>query len=105
MGGGKRLRDARGEPVNHQSGVSCFAEYAVVDRGSVVRVDKDVPLEMAAVFGCAVMTGVGAALNTAGVRPGQKVAVIGPGGVGLSGPLGGVGRARVGTPVTHGQTI
>src|SRR3546814_2087134 len=72
MGGGKRLRDARGEPVNHQSGVSCFAEYAVVDRGSVVRVDKDVPLEMAAVFGCAVMTGVGAALNTAGVRPGQR---------------------------------
>lgn len=88
MGGGKRLRDASGQPVNHQSGVSCFAEYAVVDRGSVVRVDKDVPLAMAAVFGCAVMTGVGAALNTADIRPGQKVAIIGLGGVGLSGLLG-----------------
>jgi len=88
MGGGKRLSDASGAPLNHQSGVSCFAEYSVVDRGSVVRIDKDFPLEMAAVFGCAVMTGAGAALNTAAVRPGQKVAVIGLGGVGFSGLLG-----------------
>lgn len=88
MGGGKRLRDAAGNPINHQSGISCFAEYAVVDRGSVVRIDKGIPLTLAAVFGCAVMTGAGAALNTASVRPGQAVAVIGLGGVGFSGLLG-----------------
>ena len=88
MGGGKRLSDSSGQRINHQSGVSCFAEYVVVDRGSVVRISKDVPLQTAALFGCAVMTGAGAALNTAGVRPGQSVAVIGLGGVGFSGLMG-----------------
>lgn len=88
MAGGKRLKDAEGAPINHQSGVSCFAEYAVVDRGSVVKVDADVPLETAAIFGCAVMTGVGAALNAARVSPGDRVAVIGLGGVGFSALLG-----------------
>ena len=65
-----------------------MAEYAVVDRGSVVVVDKDVPLADAALFGCAVMTGVGAVINTARIRPGDSVAVVGLGGVGLSGVLG-----------------
>ena len=88
MGGGKRLTDATGLPINHQSGVSCFAEYTVVDRGSVVKVDADVPLETASIFGCAVMTGVGAALNAARVAPGDRVAVIGLGGVGFSALLG-----------------
>lgn len=90
MGGGKRMRDSTGAEVNHQTGVSCFAEYAVVDRGSVVRVDRDIPLETAAIFGCAVMTGVGAALNAARVAPGDKVAVIGLGGVGFSAMLGAI---------------
>ncbi|TAK54202.1 MAG: alcohol dehydrogenase, partial [Dehalococcoidia bacterium] len=66
----------------------CMAQYAVVDRGSVVVIDKDLPLADAALFGCAVMTGVGAVVNTARIRAGDSVAIIGLGGVGLSGVLG-----------------
>ena len=86
-----------GKPVNHQSGVSCFAEYAVVDRGSIVVIDRSLPLDVAALFGCAVVTGVGAVVNTAQVRPGSSVAVVGLGGVGLSGLLGAVlaGAGRI----------
>ncbi len=86
-----------GKPVNHQSGVSCFAEYAVVDRGSVVVIDKTLPLDLAALFGCAVVTGVGAVINTAKIEPGSTVAVVGLGGVGLSGLLGAVlaGAGRI----------
>ncbi|MGY8937557.1 MAG: zinc-dependent alcohol dehydrogenase family protein [Alphaproteobacteria bacterium] len=88
MGGGRRLHDADGVALAHHSGVSCFAEYAVADRGSVVVIDKDLPLDEAAIFGCAVMTGVGAVINTARILPGDTVAVIGLGGVGLNGLLG-----------------
>lgn len=88
MGGGRRLHDADGVAVAHHSGVSCFAEYAVADRGSIVVIDKDLPLDEAAIFGCAVMTGVGAVINTARILPGDSVAVIGLGGVGLNGLLG-----------------
>ena len=88
MGGGRRLHDADGVALAHHSGVSCFAEYAVADRGSVVVIDKDLPLDEAAIFGCAVMTGVGAVINTARILPGDSVAVIGLGGVGLNGLLG-----------------
>ena len=94
--GGRRLR-LKGELIPHYAGISCFAEYAVVARASVVRIDKAVPLADAAMFGCAVQTGVGAAVNTAGVRPGDVVAVIGLGGVGLSCMLGArvAGAARI----------
>ena len=88
MAGSSRLQAINGERINHHSGLSCMAEYAVVDRGSVVVIDKSVPLADAAVFGCAVMTGVGAVVNTARIRPGDTVAIIGLGGVGLSGVLG-----------------
>ena len=88
MGGGRRLRDADGNSIAHHTGVSCFAEYAVSDRGSVVKIDKDLPFTEAALFGCAVMTGVGAVINTARILPGDTVAVIGLGGVGLNGVLG-----------------
>ncbi len=88
MSGGRRLRDADGNSIAHHTGVSCFAEYAVADRGSVVKIDKDLPLTEAALFGCAVMTGVGAVINTARILPGDSVAVIGLGGVGLNGVLG-----------------
>jgi alcohol dehydrogenase len=86
-----------GQPLGHQSGVSCFAEYAVVDRGSVVVIDPTLPLDIAALFGCAVVTGVGAVINTAQIRPGSTVAVVGLGGVGLSGLLGAVlaGAGRI----------
>ncbi len=88
MAGGSRITSLNGERIEHHSGLSCMAEYAVVDRGSVVVVDREVPLADAALFGCAVMTGVGAVINTARVRPGDSVAVLGLGGVGLSGVLG-----------------
>jgi alcohol dehydrogenase len=88
MGGGRRLHGANGESLAHHTGVSCFAEYAVVDRGSVVVIDKELPLPEAALFGCAVMTGVGAVINTARILPGDSVAIIGLGGVGLNGVLG-----------------
>src|SRR3546814_14437647 len=87
MGGGRRIH-WNGQDVAHHTGVSCFAEYAVVDRGSVVVIDKELPLHEAALFGCAVMTGVGAVINTARILPGDSVAVIGLCGVGLNGLLG-----------------
>jgi len=59
-----------------------------MDRGSIIVVDKSVPLADAALFGCAVMTGAGAVINTARVRTGDKVAVLGLGGVGLNGVMG-----------------
>lgn len=85
MGGGTRIKDADQNNILHHAGVSCFAEYTVVDRGSLVVVDKNVPLADSALFGCAVMTGAGAVINTAKVATGEKVAVIGLGGVGLNG--------------------
>ncbi len=88
MSGGRRIKDAHGNSIAHHTGVSCFAEYAVADRGSVVVIDKDLPLHEAALFGCAVMTGVGAVINTARILPGDTVAIIGLGGVGLNGVLG-----------------
>jgi alcohol dehydrogenase len=90
MSGAHRLRDADGNVLNHQSGVSCFAEYSVVDRGSIVVIDSSLPFREAAIFGCAVMTGAGAVLNTARIRAGDSVAIVGLGGVGLNGLLGAV---------------
>lgn len=74
----------RGEPIYHYSGVSSFAQYAVTVPGTLIKTDGTVPLPVAAMFGCAVVTGAGAVFNSAKVRPGQTVAVIGLGGVGLS---------------------
>ncbi len=88
VGGHRHLARTDGTPVNHQVGVSCFAEYAVCNRGSLVKIDGDIPPDVAAVFGCAVLTGAGAAINSAQVRLGQSVAVVGLGGVGLSAVLG-----------------
>jgi alcohol dehydrogenase len=82
------LRDSKGQVVYHHLGVSGFANYAVVARESAVVIPKDVPLQTAALFGCAVLTGTGAVLNTASVRPGQSVAIFGLGGVGLSAVMG-----------------
>jgi alcohol dehydrogenase len=87
LAGGRRLR-RNGEALNHHMGISCFAQYATVSRYSLVKIDPEVPLDEAAMFGCAVLTGVGAVLNTAAVRPGQSVAVVGLGGVGLTSLLG-----------------
>lgn len=87
LSGEKRItRD--GASINHHMGVSAFADHAVVSRRSLVRIDKDIPLEHAALFGCAVLTGVGAVVNTAQISAGSSVAIVGLGGVGLSALLG-----------------
>lgn len=85
---GARRLSCDGAELNHYSGLSTFAEYAVVAENSLVAIDKTVPLEVAALFGCAVVTGVGAVFNTAQVRPGRSAAVVGLGGVGLNMLLG-----------------
>ncbi len=97
ISGALRLRCDDGTDTYHHCGVSGFAEYAVISRRSIVKISKDIPLVEAALFGCAVMTGVGAVVNTCQVRPGQSVAVVGLGGVGLSAVLGAVasGAARI----------
>ncbi|HEY7380896.1 MAG TPA: alcohol dehydrogenase catalytic domain-containing protein [Gaiella sp.] len=83
MDGTTRLsRD--GEPVFHYSFLSTFAEACVVPERSCVPIADDVPFDVAGLVGCAVTTGVGAVWRTAGVRPGDRVAVLGCGGVGLS---------------------
>ena len=82
--GTSRYKDAKGNTLNHFAGVGVMAEYATLHRDSVIPIDADTPLDKAALVGCAVMTGVGAALNTAKVRPGSSVAVFGAGGIGLN---------------------
>jgi S-(hydroxymethyl)glutathione dehydrogenase / alcohol dehydrogenase len=74
--------------LKHLHGVSCFAERSVVTQEACVPIPPDIPFEVAAVFGCAVMTGVGAVINTARVTAGSSVLVIGAGGVGLSSVMG-----------------
>jgi len=73
-----------GRPVIQGFGIASYAERMLLHENSLVRVDPEIPLDRAALVGCGVLTGVGAALRTAGVRPGQTVAVFGCGGVGLS---------------------
>ncbi|MCW2917116.1 MAG: putative zinc-type alcohol dehydrogenase transrane protein [Actinomycetia bacterium] len=84
LGGGLRFSAPDGGRPFHHLGVSAFAEHTVVSARSAVRVDADLPFEIAALFGCAVLTGAGAALYSAGVVPGESVAVFGLGGVGLA---------------------
>jgi alcohol dehydrogenase len=85
---GERRLSFRAEPINHHLGVSAFGDHAVVARESCVKIDPELPLDIAALFGCAVLTGGGAVVNTARVEPGASVAVVGLGGVGLSAVLG-----------------
>ena len=87
LSGGQRLR-RNGDMIKHHLGVSAFADHAVVSRRSLVKIDRDLPLDEAALFGCAVLTGVGAVVNTAKVQAGASVAVVGLGGVGLNALLG-----------------
>jgi alcohol dehydrogenase len=85
---GERRLSSGGAPLHHHIGVSCFAEHAVVSRRSLVKVDAALPFEHAALFGCAVLTGVGAVINTAALAAGSSAAVVGLGGVGLAAILG-----------------
>lgn len=88
VGGGIRLHrtDANGHDhdVHHHLGVSAFATHAVVSRTSVVPVDADVPPDVAALLGCAVLTGGGAVINAGRPEPGARVIVVGLGGVGMA---------------------
>lgn len=77
-------RDASGAGVLAAFGTATFGELTVVPEHACVRIDRDFPLELAALVGCAVVTGVGAVRNSARVAPGESVAVVGCGGVGLA---------------------
>jgi len=87
LSGKKRFR-LNGDFINHQVGVSCFSEFTVVSSKSLVKVDQSLPLDEAALFGCAVITGAGAVFNTAKIRVGSTVAVVGLGGTGLAALIG-----------------
>lgn len=89
IGGGVRLHNEEGN-IGHHVGVSAFSEYVVVSQNSLVKVDADLSFEKLALFGCAVITGVGAVVNTAKVKLGSTVAVVGLGGIGLSALLGAI---------------
>ncbi|HLF42886.1 MAG TPA: zinc-dependent alcohol dehydrogenase family protein [Acidimicrobiia bacterium] len=88
LSGGVRLHEPGGGRVNHHLGVSGFSDHIVVSERSLVAIDPGLPWEVAALFGCAVLTGVGAVVNSAGVRMGQSLVIFGLGGVGLSALLG-----------------
>jgi alcohol dehydrogenase len=77
-----------GEPVHQHLGVSGFAEYTVCAQESLVRIPAQLPLSRACLFGCALLTGVGAVLNTACARAGSSALVVGLGGVGLAAVMG-----------------
>ncbi len=88
LNGSRRFRDAGGRRLHHHLGVSGFSRYSIAVAESLVKIDPEFPLERAALFGCAVLTGVGAVVNAAKVAPGESVAIFGMGGVGLSAVLG-----------------
>lgn len=89
LSGARRL-SRNGVAINHHCGVSCFAEYATVSRRSLVPIPKDAPLDIAALMGCAVLTGAGAVFNGGDVKPGGTTAIVGLGGVGLAAVMGAV---------------
>jgi alcohol dehydrogenase len=95
--GGTRIKNKNLHDINHHLGVSAFSEYAVVSQHSLVKIIPELPYEIAALFGCAVMTGLGAVVNTAKLSPGQTVVIVGLGGVGFAALLGALaaGASRV----------
>ncbi len=93
-----RLHRANGEPIGAYSGIGTFGEGQVVAASAAIKVDPRTPPEIAALIGCAVTTGIGAVRNTARVRAGESVVVIGLGGVGLSAVIGAVAAGA--NPVT-----
>lgn len=83
-GEASRITTSDGEAVNQFGGLGSFAEQMLIHQNAAVKITDDMPLDRAALIGCAVTTGVGAVFRTAAVRPGSTVAVIGCGGVGIS---------------------
>lgn len=88
LSGHIHLKDKTRQELHHHLGVSAFAEFAVVSRRSLIKINADISFEIAALFGCAVLTGVGAVVNTAKISVGQTIVVVGLGGVGLAAVLG-----------------
>lgn len=88
LSGARRFTNHHHQICHHHLGVSAFTQFTVVAQESLVKIDPAIPLDKAALFGCAVLTGVGAVVNTARVEPGSSVAVFGMGGVGLSTVMG-----------------
>lgn len=88
LSGARHFTDSQARSCYHHLGVSAFSQFTVVAQESLVKIDPTLPLDTAALFGCAVMTGVGAVINTARVEAGTSVAVWGMGGVGLSAIMG-----------------
>lgn len=88
LSGARRFSNSDSQACSHHLGVSAFSQFTVAAEESLVKIDPALPLSMAALFGCAVMTGVGAVINTAAVQPGTSVAIFGLGGVGLSAVMG-----------------
>jgi alcohol dehydrogenase len=97
LNGARRFRNSAGQELNHHLGVAGFSQFTIAMPESLVKIDRELPLDKAALFGCAVTTGVGAVVNTAKVEQGASVAVFGLGGVGLSVVLG--ARAIGATPI------
>lgn len=89
LSGGTRITNDS-IPIYHYNGVSCYSQYAVIDERSLIKVPEDIPFDIAALFGCALLTGIGAVRNSAQVKEGQSVGVWGLGGVGLSALIGAV---------------
>ncbi len=89
LAGGTRL-SRNGQPVHHMTGVASYATHAVISRRSLVKIDRELSLDVAALMGCAVLTGAGAVFNMGAVQPGSRTAVVGLGGVGLAAILGAV---------------
>ena len=94
--GSNRL-SRHGAPVYQMAGLGTFAQHCVVPARSAVRIPRELPFESAALIGCAALTGFGAAVNTADIHPGDNVAVVGGGGVGLNAVQGAraSGAARI----------
>ncbi len=90
VSGERRITDSHGREVHHHLGCSAFANYAVMSVDSLVKIDKSLAPEYAALFGCAVLTGVGSVINTAKLSAGQTVAVVGLGGVEIAVETAGV---------------
>lgn len=105
LGGDRRLHIGK-EEINHHLGVSCFSDYAVVSQRSCVKIEADLSHQEASLFGCAVLTGAGAVINRSGLRAGDSIAIVGLGGVGLSGLMAAVAagaRRIVGVELDPGK--
>lgn len=97
LNGDRKISNSKGEKYYHHLGVSGFAEYSIASIYSLVKIDKSYPFDVAALFGCAILTGMGAVVHTAEVAPGDDILVVGLGGVGLAAILGAkaVGASKI----------